>query len=198
MFRTVPPISPPPGTNPCNVGSPNKVDTIPNDNTNNTENGPFVPKSPLTTSTNQLIKPQKQWPPKDRRLTKQDTRLKSIIISCRLNHAMKSVIKCTIAQSMWNDLILAHEGPFNTRDTKIAALRLKCNAFKALEGERVQGTFTRLKILLNDLENKGFSIPQAEVNVTFVNNLPRKWLSINQIQRAKTSIKIDSLATRFG
>ncbi|GKD53241.1 hypothetical protein Tco_1286628 [Tanacetum coccineum] len=111
MFRTVPPIPPPPGTNPCNVGSPNKVDTIPNDNTNNT----------------------------------------------------------------------AHEGPFNTRDTKIAALRLKCNAFKALEGERVQGTFTRLKILLNDLENKGLSIPQAEVNVTFVNNLPRKWLSINQI-----------------
>ncbi|GKE00935.1 hypothetical protein Tco_1388918 [Tanacetum coccineum] len=36
---------------------------------------------------------------------------------------------------MWNDLILAHEGPSDTRDTKIAALRLKFNAFKSLEGE---------------------------------------------------------------
>ncbi|GKA56113.1 hypothetical protein Tco_0755185 [Tanacetum coccineum] len=37
---------------------------------------------------------------------------------------------------MWNDLILGHEGPSEIRDTKIAALRLKFNAFKALEGEK--------------------------------------------------------------
>nr|GFA17951.1 hypothetical protein [Tanacetum cinerariifolium] len=30
----------------------------------------------------------------------------------------------------------AHEGPSDTRDTKIAALRLKFNAFKSLEGEK--------------------------------------------------------------
>nr|GEW46495.1 retrovirus-related Pol polyprotein from transposon TNT 1-94 [Tanacetum cinerariifolium] len=65
---------------------------------------------------------------------------------------------------MWNDLILAHEGPSDTRDTKIAALRLRFNAFKALEGKKVQGTFTRLKILLNGIDNKGVFIPQAEDN----------------------------------
>ncbi|GJY04464.1 hypothetical protein Tco_0370404 [Tanacetum coccineum] len=96
---------------------------------------------------------------------------------------------------MWNDLILAHEGPSNTRDTKIAALRLKFNAFKSLKGEKVMGTFTRLKCLLNDLENNGVTIPQAEVNATFVNSLPRKWLSMNQTQRANNSIKNNSLAT---
>ncbi|GKF09378.1 retrovirus-related pol polyprotein from transposon TNT 1-94 [Tanacetum coccineum] len=37
---------------------------------------------------------------------------------------------------MWNDLILAHEEPSNTRYTKITALRLKFNAFKSLEGEK--------------------------------------------------------------
>ncbi|GKB67589.1 retrovirus-related pol polyprotein from transposon TNT 1-94, partial [Tanacetum coccineum] len=47
------------------------------------------------------------------------------------------------------------------------ALRLKLNAFKSLEGEKVNGTFTRLKCLLNDLENNGVTIPQAEVNATF-------------------------------
>ncbi|GJX84040.1 hypothetical protein Tco_0333521 [Tanacetum coccineum] len=40
-----------------------------------------------------------------------------------------------------NDLVLAHEGPSETKDTKIAALRLKFNAFKALEGEKVNATF---------------------------------------------------------
>ncbi|GKB31355.1 retrovirus-related pol polyprotein from transposon TNT 1-94 [Tanacetum coccineum] len=42
------------------------------------------------------------------------------------------------------------------------ALRIKFNAFKTLEGEKVNGTFTRLKCLLNDLENKGVTISQAK------------------------------------
>ncbi|GKA84386.1 retrovirus-related pol polyprotein from transposon TNT 1-94, partial [Tanacetum coccineum] len=91
-----------------------------------------------------------------------------------------------------------HEGPSDIRDTKITALRFKFNAFKSLEGEKVNGTFTRLKCLLNDLENNGVIIPQAEVNATFVNNLPRKWLSMNQTKRANNSIKNDCLSTLYG
>nr|GEY79717.1 hypothetical protein [Tanacetum cinerariifolium] len=99
---------------------------------------------------------------------------------------------------MWNDLIPTHEGQIDTRDTKIVALRLKFNAFKSLEVEKVMETFTRLKCLLNDLENNGVTIPQAEVNATFVNSLPRKWISMNQTQRANNFIKNDSLATLYG
>ncbi|GJS82734.1 hypothetical protein Tco_0749275 [Tanacetum coccineum] len=136
------------------------------------ENGTFVPLSPLSTSTNPLPKPHIQWSHADRRLANQDKRLKN--------------------------LILTHEGPSETKDTKIATLRLKFNAFKALEGEKVNGTFTRLRSLLNDLENNGVSIPQVEVNAMFVNSLPRKWLSMNQTQRANNSIKNDILAALYG
>ncbi|GJY42380.1 hypothetical protein Tco_0429650 [Tanacetum coccineum] len=80
--------------------------------------------------------------------------------------------------SSWKDRFLVyldgHEGPFETRDTNIAALILKFNASKALEGEKVLGTFTKLKILLNDLETKCVSIPQAEVNATIVTQMLRK------------------------
>ncbi|GJR82764.1 hypothetical protein Tco_0153549 [Tanacetum coccineum] len=79
------------------------------------ENGPFVPKSPASTFENVLIRPQKQWSPEDRKLVNQDKRLKSIIISCLPNDILKSVIKCTTAKSMWNDLILGHDGPPKTR-----------------------------------------------------------------------------------
>ncbi|GJX69050.1 hypothetical protein Tco_0304777 [Tanacetum coccineum] len=102
------------------------------------ENRPFVPMLPLSTSTNPLTKPKKQWSPEDRKLTNQDKRLKSIVISCLSNDVMKSIIKCTTAKAIWNDLILAHEGPSAIRDTNIVTLRLKFNAFKALEGEKVQ------------------------------------------------------------
>ncbi|GJV65584.1 retrovirus-related pol polyprotein from transposon TNT 1-94 [Tanacetum coccineum] len=63
--------------------------------------------------------------------------------------------------------------------------------------EKVNGIFTRLKCLLNDLENNVVTISQAEVNATFVNSLPRKWLSMNQTQRANNSIKNDYLATLY-
>nr|GEW13856.1 retrovirus-related Pol polyprotein from transposon TNT 1-94 [Tanacetum cinerariifolium] len=53
-------------------------------------------------------------------------------------------------------------GHSETKDTKIVALRLKFNAFKAIEREKVNGAFIRLRSLLNDLENNGVLIPQAE------------------------------------
>ncbi|GKD86683.1 hypothetical protein Tco_1357837 [Tanacetum coccineum] len=61
-------------------------------------------------------------------------------------------------QNQWSNA----ERPSDTRDTKITTLRLKFNAFKALEGEKVNGTYTRLKCLLNDHENNGVIISQSE------------------------------------
>nr|GEZ58174.1 putative ribonuclease H-like domain-containing protein [Tanacetum cinerariifolium] len=162
------------------------------------EDGLFVPMSNLSSPTNPLLKRQNQWSNTESRLANQDKRLKSIIIGCLPNDVIKSVIKYKSAKQMWTELCLAYEGPSDTRDTKIATLRLKFNAFKALKGEKVNGTYTRLKCLLNDLKNNGIIISQSKVNATFVNSLPRKWLSMNQTQRANNSIKNDSVAALYG
>ncbi|GKB22782.1 retrovirus-related pol polyprotein from transposon TNT 1-94 [Tanacetum coccineum] len=75
-----------------------------------------------------------------------------------------------------------YEGPSDIRDTKIIALRLKFNDFKALEGEKVKAIYTRLNFLLNELENKDVKIPQAEVNATFVNSLPKKMANDSDVE----------------
>ncbi|GKD10126.1 hypothetical protein Tco_1189811, partial [Tanacetum coccineum] len=49
---------------------------------------------------------------------------------------LESYLLKILENGPYNDLILSHEGPSDTRDTKIAALRLKFNAFKALKGEK--------------------------------------------------------------
>nr|GEU92977.1 uncharacterized mitochondrial protein AtMg00810-like [Tanacetum cinerariifolium] len=162
------------------------------------EDGPFVPMSNLSAPANQLPKRQNQWSNAESHLDNQDKRLKSIIIGCLTNDVMKSVIKYKIAKEMWTEFCLAYEGPSDTKDTKIGVLRLKFNAFKALEGEKFNGTYSRLKCLLNDFKNNGVIISQSKVNATFVNILPRKWLSMNQTQRANNSIKNDSLAALYG
>ncbi|GKA84676.1 retrovirus-related pol polyprotein from transposon TNT 1-94 [Tanacetum coccineum] len=186
MSGTVPPIPPPLGTNTGNAASPNRVDTIPSDNINNTTTN-NVAQNVVNEDLPQLL----------------DSRGGSHVTNVpefdKGTFPVRSiVIKCTTAKATWTDLVLAHEGPSDTKDTMISGLRLKFNAFKALEGEKVNGTFTRLKCLLNDLENNGVSISQVEVNATFVNSLPRKWLSMNQTQRANNSIKNDTLASLYG
>ncbi|GKE31020.1 hypothetical protein Tco_1450342 [Tanacetum coccineum] len=104
------------------------------------------------------------------------------------------VIKCKTAKAMWNDLILAYEGPSDTRDTKIDVMRLKFNAFKALKSEKVNGTFTRLKCLLNDLENNGVIILQAESETqrfTIQSSSSKALISNNQFQESYSDVEED-------
>ncbi|GJZ24552.1 hypothetical protein Tco_0562011 [Tanacetum coccineum] len=103
------------------------------------KDGPFVPISSLSTTENPFPKRQNQWSNAESRLANQDKQLKSIIISCLLNDVMKSVIKCKTAKEMWNDLILAHEGPSDTRNTNIPALRL--NDSDVEEDQRTNNEF---------------------------------------------------------
>nr|GEY55804.1 putative ribonuclease H-like domain-containing protein [Tanacetum cinerariifolium] len=126
------------------------------------EDGLFVPMSNLSTPTNTLLKRQNQWSNNESHLANQDKRLKSIIIRCLPNDVIKYVIKYKSTKEMWTKLYLAYEGPSDTRDTKIATLMLKFNAFKALKGEKVNDTYTQLICLLNDLKNNGDSDSDVE------------------------------------
>ncbi|GJZ38969.1 ribonuclease H-like domain-containing protein, partial [Tanacetum coccineum] len=172
-ISTVPPIPPPFGASSGNPGSPNvnRVDTMPTTadplNTTTTTN---VAQSVADENLPQLLDSRggthvTNVPAFDKEEFMSWKVRFSVFFDGIEPYLLKTLFKT--AKEIWNDFILAHEGPFDTRDTKIAALRLKFNAFKSLKGEKVLGTFTRLKCLLNNLENNGVTIPQAEVNATF-------------------------------
>nr|GEU54715.1 hypothetical protein [Tanacetum cinerariifolium] len=86
------------------------------------KNGPFVPMLPLSTFTNQLTKPQKQWSPEDKKLANQDKRIKSIIISCLPNDVMKSVIKYTTAKAMADQIYELETSRFTIQASSSKAL----------------------------------------------------------------------------
>nr|GEW75599.1 putative ribonuclease H-like domain-containing protein [Tanacetum cinerariifolium] len=149
--------------------------------------------SSLSTSENPLPKRQNQWSNTESRLANQDKRLESIIISCLPNDVMKYVIKCKTAKETWNDLILAHEGPSDTRDTKIAALRLKFNAFKSLEDD--EGS-TKIRAFM-EIEKDEPSVGKADarsgqwVDITMKNDYLKKsvWYLDSSYSRHMTRIK---------
>ncbi|GKB34516.1 hypothetical protein Tco_0879458 [Tanacetum coccineum] len=59
-------------------------------------------------------------------------------------------------------------------------LKLKYQTFKAKPFESLSQTYTCYKTLLNELSNDGVTLSKHEINVCFMNSLPKKWLSFSR------------------
>ncbi|GJZ89925.1 hypothetical protein Tco_0661852 [Tanacetum coccineum] len=97
-----------------------------------------------------------------------------------------------------DDLILYHEGPFDVKESMVMDLKLCYNTFKFKEGESLIQTFTRYKALMNELVNAGIKLSKLEINTSFINGLPKKWLSFCQSLRNTNHVKDSELASLFG
>nr|GEZ48071.1 retrovirus-related Pol polyprotein from transposon TNT 1-94 [Tanacetum cinerariifolium] len=110
---------------------------------------------------------------------------------------MNSVINCLTAKSTWDDLILYHEGPSDVKESRVMDLKLCYNTFKFKEGEFLTQTFTRYKALMNELVNDGVKLSKLEINTSFINGLPKKWLAFSQNLKNTNHVKEYELASLF-
>ncbi|GKE60968.1 hypothetical protein Tco_1511335, partial [Tanacetum coccineum] len=76
-------------------------------------------------------------------------------------------------------------------------LKLCYNTFKFKEGESLTQTFTRYKALMNELVNDDINISKLEINTSFINELPKNWLSFCQSLRITNHVKDSELASLF-
>ncbi|GKF83545.1 hypothetical protein Tco_0245201 [Tanacetum coccineum] len=111
---------------------------------------------------------------------------------------MNSVINCLTAKSTWDDLMLYHEGPSDVKESRVMDLKLCYNTFKFKEGESLTQTFTRYKVLMNELVNDGIKLSKLEINTGFINGLPKKWLSFCESLKNTNHVKEFELASLFG
>ncbi|GJX56955.1 hypothetical protein Tco_0286852 [Tanacetum coccineum] len=125
-------------------------------------------------------------------------RLKSLIMSVLPDDQMNFVINCLTTKSTWDDLILYHEGPSDVKESRVMDLKLCYNNFKFKEGETLTQTFTRYKALMNELVNDGIKLSKLEINIGFINGLPKKWLSFCQSLKNTNHVKDSELDSLFG
>ncbi|GJR70171.1 retrovirus-related pol polyprotein from transposon TNT 1-94 [Tanacetum coccineum] len=111
---------------------------------------------------------------------------------------MNSVINCLTAKSTWDDVILYHEGPSDVKESRVMDLKLCYNTFKFKEGKSLTQTFTRYKALMNELVNDSINLSKLEINIGFINGLPKKWLSFCQSLKNTNHVKDFELASLFG
>ncbi|GKB07499.1 retrovirus-related pol polyprotein from transposon TNT 1-94 [Tanacetum coccineum] len=107
----------------------------------------------------------------------------------------ESVISCVSAKETWTDLVHGFEGP---SDTKEMDLKLEYQTFRAKSTESLSRTYTRYKTMLNELANDGVNLSKHEINVGFVNSLPKKWLTFSQGLRNANHTQILDLADIYG
>ncbi|GJR33521.1 hypothetical protein Tco_1209205 [Tanacetum coccineum] len=118
-------------------------------------------------------KPEGQWTADERNAANLDQRLKSLIMPVLPDDQMNSIINCLTAKSKWDDLILYHEGPFDVKES-------------------------RYKALINELVNDGIKLSKLEINIGFINGLPKMWLSFCQSFRNTNHAKDYELVSLFG
>ncbi|GJW44045.1 hypothetical protein Tco_0072844 [Tanacetum coccineum] len=111
---------------------------------------------------------------------------------------INSVINCLTTKFTWDDLILYHEGPYDMKESRVMDLKLCYNTFKFKEGESLTQTFTRYKALMNELVNDGIKLSKLEINIGFINGLPKKWLAFCQSLKNINHVKESELASLFG
>ncbi|GKA66130.1 hypothetical protein Tco_0765938 [Tanacetum coccineum] len=133
----------------------------------------------------------------ERKAANLDQQLKSLIMSMLPDDQMNSVIYCLTAKSTWDDLILYHEGPSDVKESRVIDLKLCHNTFKFKEGESLTQTFTRYKALMNELVNDGIRLLMLEINTSFINGLPKKWLAFCQSLKNTNHVKESELASLF-
>ncbi|GJY37860.1 hypothetical protein Tco_0424224 [Tanacetum coccineum] len=143
-------------------------------------------------------KPEGQWTAGERKAANLDRCLKSLIMSVLPDDQMNSVINCLTAKSIWDDLVLYHEGLSDVKESRVIDLKLCYNTFKFKEGESLTQTFTKYKALMNELVNDGINLSKLKINTGFINRLPKKWLSFCQSLRNTNHVKDSELAFLFG
>ncbi|GJV19279.1 hypothetical protein Tco_1368299 [Tanacetum coccineum] len=141
--------------------------------------------------------PKIQWTPDERKVANLDQRLKSLIMLVLPDDQMNYVINCLTTKSTWDDLILYHESPSDVKESGVMDQKLCYNTFKFKEGENLTHTFTRYKVLMNELVNNGINFSKLEINIGFINSLPKKWLSFCQSLGNSNHVKESELASQF-
>ncbi|GJZ56127.1 retrovirus-related pol polyprotein from transposon TNT 1-94 [Tanacetum coccineum] len=134
----------------------------------------------------------------ERKAANLDQRFKSLIMFVLPDDQINSVINCLTAKLTWDDLIVYHKGPYDVKESRVMDLKLSYNTFKFKEGESLTQTFTRYKALINMLVNDGIKLSKIEINIGFINGLPKKWLNFCQSLRNTNHVKDYELASLFG
>src|ERR1044072_7399572 len=102
-------------------------------------------------------------------------RARTILLNSISYLEYEKIINKETAKSIYDSLVMIHEGNNQVKETKALALLQKYEAFKMEDNESVEEMFSRFQILVAGLKvlNKGYNTADHVKNI--IRSLPSKW-----------------------
>ena len=117
------------------------------------EEGYTIPMMPDVLRRELLVpKPKSLWTDDEKALAIADSKAKNVIFCALDRSEFNRISGCETAKSMWNMLLVTHEGTNKVKDAKVAMLMQKYELFYMAENDSIKEMFTKFTNIINGLK----------------------------------------------
>ncbi|KAJ9547001.1 LOW QUALITY PROTEIN: hypothetical protein OSB04_019544 [Centaurea solstitialis] len=153
----------------------------------------LIPRVSATTTTAEIlehsnVKPIEDWSDLDREFIKVSVRCKRLLIMEIPNDIFESLDSCETSKELW--------GGIKTLNNRAICIN-EYHAFKALENESLQGTYSRFNSLISKCRRFGVNCIGEGNNCVFC-SLNEEWLNLNMSRHSTLDLQVWSLSDIYG
>ncbi|KAJ9544869.1 hypothetical protein OSB04_024576 [Centaurea solstitialis] len=114
------------------------------------------------------------------------------------NDIFMSLDHCDSSKELWSELLRQLEGGVASLKNNGTMCINEYHEFKAVEGESLRDTYSRLNILINKYKKSGVIRTNEDNNLLFLKGLGTEWLNVTMSMRTNLDLEFMSLAELFG
>ncbi|XP_055826079.1 uncharacterized protein LOC129894413 [Solanum dulcamara] len=133
---------------------------------------PTIPMKTGIDGTTQVPKDRKEWNTKDKLAIQNNARAKKILVYGIGPDEYNRISVCQDVKATWDTLQTAHEGTNQVKKSKINNLNRQYELFRMMDGETVQGMYTRFTAIINEIYSLGEVISTGKAIRKLLSILP--------------------------
>ncbi|KAJ9538939.1 hypothetical protein OSB04_031672 [Centaurea solstitialis] len=163
----------------------------------------LIPRVPTTATTPEISefyqpKPLDKWDDEEKELASLAPKCKRLLIMALPNDIFMSLDHCDSSKELWSELLRQLEGGVASLKNNRTMCINEYHEFKAVEGESLRDTYSRLNVLISKCKKSGVIRTNEDNNLLFLKGLGTEWLNVTMSMRTNLDLEFMSLAELYG
>ncbi|KAJ9544415.1 hypothetical protein OSB04_024122 [Centaurea solstitialis] len=162
----------------------------------------LIPRVPATATTPEIPefyqpKLPANWDDEEKELASLAPKCKRLLIMALPNDIFMSLDHCDSSKELWSELLRQLEGGVASLKNNRTMCINEYHEFKAVEGESLRDTYSRLNVLISKCKKSGVIRTNEDNNLLFLKGLGTEWLNVTMSMRTNLDLEFMSLAELF-
>ncbi|KAJ9542267.1 hypothetical protein OSB04_028773 [Centaurea solstitialis] len=163
----------------------------------------LIPRVPATATTPEIPefyqpKPLDKWDDEEKELASLAPKCKRLLIMALPSDIFMSLDHCDSSKELWSELLRQLEGGVASLKNNRTMCINEYHEFKAVEGESLRDTYSRLNILISKCKKSGVIRTNEDNDLLFLKGLGTEWLIVTMSMRTNLDLEFMSLAELYG